>query len=86
MCFSLEWIKQILILMVVFGFIIAVLGLLIPFVVARMGLALGEGWALLVKIFRMFVTAAVIIFVIIVAFELISCLLSFTGGSILPHR
>ena len=86
MCFSLDFIKQILIMIVVFGAIIAILGLLIPFVVKRMGLVLGEGWALLVQIFRIFVTAVIIIIVIIVAFELIACLFSFTGGTLLPHR
>lgn len=86
MCFSFDFIRQILILIVVFGAIVAILGLLIPFVVKKMGLVLGEGWALLVQIFRIFVWAIVIIIVITIAFELISCLWSFVGGSILPRR
>ena len=86
MCFSLEFLKQILIMIVVFGAIVAILGLLIPFVVSKMGLVLGEGWSLLVRIFKIFIWAIVIIIVITVAFEFISCLWSFVGGSILPHR
>ena len=86
MCFSLDFLKQILILAVVLVAIISILGLLIPFIVAKLGLVLGSGWALCVAAFRIFIWALVAIIVIIFCFELIACLLSFTGGSVLPHR
>ena len=86
MCFSLDFLKQVLILAVVLVAVIAILGLLIPFIVSKLGLVLGEGWALCVAAFRIFIWALVAIIVIIFCFELISCLLSFTGGSLIPHR
>lgn len=81
MCFPLETIKALLILFVVIGAIIGILGILVPYVVSKMGIALGEGWAVLVRCFRIFVYAVIVIFVIILCFELITCLWSFVGGS-----
>jgi ABC-type dipeptide/oligopeptide/nickel transport system permease subunit len=59
--------------------IVSILGLLIPFIVARLGLALGEGWAVCVRAFKIFIWALIAILVIIFCFELIGCLLSFGG-------
>ena len=86
MCFSLDFLKQILILAVVLIAIISILGLLIPFIVTKLGITLGAGWAVCVAAFRIFIWALVAIIVIIFCFELISCLVSFTGGSLIPHR
>jgi ABC-type dipeptide/oligopeptide/nickel transport system permease subunit len=85
MCFSMDFIKQILILAVVIIAVLSILGLLIPFIVGRLGLVLGEGWAVCVRAFQIFVWALVAIIVIIFCFELISCLMSYTGGSLLPR-
>jgi ABC-type dipeptide/oligopeptide/nickel transport system permease subunit len=79
MCFSMEFLKQVLILAVVIVAIVSILGLLIPFIVSRLGLALGEGWAVCVRAFKIFIWALVAILVIIFCFELIGCLLSFGG-------
>ena len=79
MCFSLDFLKQVLILAVVIVAIVSILGLLIPFIVARLGLALGEGWAVCVRAFKIFIWALIAILVIIFCFELIACLLSFSG-------
>lgn len=86
MCFSMDFLKQILILAVVIVAIIAILNLLIPFIVGKLGIALGEGWGVCVRAFKIFVWALIAIIVIIFCFELISCLLSFTGGGLLPRR
>ena len=86
MCFSLDFIKQVFILVVVIVAIVAILNLLIPFIVKKIGVTLGEGWAVVVAAFRIFLWALVAIVVIIFCFELIACLLTFTGGSLLPHR
>ncbi len=79
MCFSMEFLKNILILAVVIVAVLSILGLLIPFIVGKLGLALGEGWAICVQAFRIFIWALVAILVILFCFELIACLLSFTG-------
>jgi len=82
MCFPIDTIKGLLILFVVIAAIIGILGILVPYVVSRMGIVLGEGWAVLVRCFRIFVYAVITIFVIILCFELITCLWSFVGGSL----
>jgi len=86
MCFSLDFLKQILILAVVVVVIVGILQLLIPYIMKKLGAQLGEGWAIIVSAFKIFLWAVVAIVVIIVCFELIACLLNFSGGSILPHR
>jgi hypothetical protein len=87
MCFSLELIKQLLILAVVIVAIIAILQLLVPFIFRKLGITPGEGWAVIVGAFRIFFWALIAIFVIIICFELIACLLQFTGGiPFLDHR
>jgi hypothetical protein len=80
MCFSMEFIKSILIWVVVIVAIIAILNLLIPYIVSKIGVTLGGGWAVCVAAFKIFIWALVAIVVIIFCFELISCLISFTGG------
>jgi ABC-type dipeptide/oligopeptide/nickel transport system permease subunit len=75
----MEFLRQVLILAVVIVAIVSILGLLIPFIVSRLGLALGEGWAVCVRAFKIFIWALIAILVIIFCFELIGCLLSFSG-------
>jgi ABC-type dipeptide/oligopeptide/nickel transport system permease subunit len=82
MCFPLETIKMLLILFVVIAATIAILGILVPFVVSKLGIALGEGWAVLVRCFRILMWALIIIFVIILCFEMLTCLWSFVGGGL----
>lgn len=86
MCFSLDFLKQILILAVVIIAIIGILNLLIPYIVRRLGVTMGEGWNVVVSAFKIFLWAVVAIVVIIICFQLIACLLSFSGGTLLPHR
>jgi hypothetical protein len=80
MCFPLDFIKTLLILAVIVVAVIGILQLLVPYIIGRLGVALGQGWAVVVGAFRIFIWAMVAIVVILICFELISCLLSFTGG------
>lgn len=73
-CFSLGYIENLLIWLVVIGCVFAVIKLLLPAVLAPFG---GPG-ALVIQILTIVVYAAILIMVIIFAFELISCLLG--GG------
>lgn len=87
MCFSLDWLRQILILAVVIAGVVMILQLLIPYLVGRLGVTLGAGWAVVVGAFRILLWAVVTILIIIICFDIIGCLLSFSGGvSLLPHR
>lgn len=81
MCFPIETIKALLILAVVVFATIGILNLLIPYIVRRLGIVLGEGWNVVVGTFKIVVWALVAIFVIILCFELIACLWGFVGGS-----
>ena len=70
MCFDLTWFENLLIWLVVIFAIIAVFKLLLPLVFSQMGIA-GE---IILRIINIGVWAVVTIFIIIIAFDLISCL------------
>ena len=76
MCFSLEWIEQLLIWIVIVVAIVAILKILIPWIFSQLGVGTGN----LMAIINIFIWAVVVIFVIYVAFALISCLLGAGGG------
>ena len=81
MCFSLGWLEALLINIVIVAAVIAILKLLIPWVFSMLGVDGG----ILVRIIDIVVWAIVAIFVIYIAFALISCI-SGSGLSLLPHR
>jgi hypothetical protein len=70
MCFDLAWFENLLIWLVIIFAIIAVFKLLLPLVFSRMGFA-GE---IILRIINIGIGAVVTIFIIIIAFDLISCL------------
>ena len=70
MCFDLTWFENLLIWLVIVSAIVAIFKLLLPLVFSRMGMA-GE---IILRIINIIVWAVVTIFIIIVAFDLISCL------------
>ena len=74
MCFSLEWIEHVLIFAVCIGAVVAVVRLLLPRVMGPLG-DLGN---LVFQILTVIFWAVVLIFIIIIAFDLLSCL--FGGG------
>jgi len=87
MCFSWLWIRDILIWLVVIGAAIAVLKILVPMVLAWVGAELGAGVGVIMQVVKIVISAAILIFVIQVCFELISCLLGYGGGSLMfPRR
>lgn len=88
MCFSLDWLLHILILGVIVTAVFAILKLIIPWALSKMGAEVGEGVAMLMRVFSIIIWAVVIIVVLIIVFYLISCLISWGGGgiSILPHK
>lgn len=83
MCFSLGWLESLLINIIIVVAVVAILRLLIPWVFSMLGVDGG----ILLQIINIVVWAIVAIFVIYVAFALISCLIG--GGaslSLMPHR
>ena len=69
MCFSLEWLRGILIWLVVIGAAFAILKILLPLVLGPLGAA----GATVIAILNIAVWAFVVIAIIIFAFDLISC-------------
>lgn len=87
MCFSLAWLQQILIFLIVIGAVVAILKLVIPFALQKLGAEIGEGAGLVFNVLKIVLWAIVAIVCVIICFELISCLLSYSGGfSFLPRR
>jgi hypothetical protein len=80
-CFSLAWIEQLLVWVVVIVAVVAILKLLVPFVLGQLG---GAG-TIVARILEIALWAFVAILVIYFAFAVISCLLS-GGLPLLPHR
>lgn len=89
MCFSLEWLKAILVYLVVICAIIAILKIIVPWVLGKLASfpALTEAIGIITQIIWIIIYAVIVIFVIYVAFDLIQCLLSYAGGfPSLPRR
>jgi hypothetical protein len=76
MCFSLAWIEQILIWAVVVVAIVAIIKILIALALPQLG------WAgsIIVQVLNIVMWAVVAIFVIVICFDLIGCLISYA-----PH-
>jgi hypothetical protein len=79
MCFSLPWVEQVLIWLVVVCAVVALLRLLIGFVLPQLGID-GAILILVAQVIRIFIWAIVLIALIIFVFDLVSCLLPSMGG------
>ena len=73
-CFSLALIEHWLIWLVIIGAVVAVVWLLITFIVPRVIGPLGEAAQLVIQVLKIVFWAVVLIFVIVVVFQLLSCL------------
>lgn len=82
MCFSMVWLQQLLIWVVIVCAIIGILKLLIPYVLAQ----LGGGGGIIAAAINIVLWAVIAIFVIYICFALISCLGGMGNMSLLPHR
>ena len=85
MCFSMQWLEQLFIYVIVVGAIIAIIRLLLPMVFAQIG-----GPANVIgQVINIILWAIIAIFVVYICFALISCLLGAGGGGLSllpPHR
>ena len=80
-CFTLGWLQQFLVWCVIVGAIIAIIRLVVPWVMAQVGIPM------LAQIINIILWAVVVIFVIYIVFDMIQCLWSYTGGfSSLPRH
>jgi len=82
-CFTLGWLQQFLVWCVIVGAIIAIIRLIVPWVMAQVGIPM------LAQIVNIILWAIVCIFVIYIAFSLLGCLIGMGGGGLSllpPHR
>ena len=79
MCFSMAWLLQTLIWLIIIGAVVAIFRLLLPFVLGWFGTA---GTVIMAAI-NILIWAIVAIAAITFIFQLISCLFSLGGG--MPH-
>ncbi len=86
MCFSIDWIVQLLVWLVLIGAIFALISLALRFVLPKLPEPMREIGAVVVQAFTIIMWAVVVIFVIYFIADLISCLWSAGGGLRLPHR
>jgi hypothetical protein len=84
MCFGLAWFEAILIWLVIVFAVVALLRLLVSFLLPKMGLG-AEIVSFIIAAVRIIIWAIVCIFAIFFIFELISCLVSMSGGLSLPR-
>ena len=80
MCFSLPWLEQMLIWLVVLCATVALLRLVVSFILPQLGFE-SAVFAIVVQAIRILIWAIVLIAVIMFVFSLISCLL---GSGSLP--
>jgi hypothetical protein len=89
MCFTMDWLMQVLILCIIVGAIIQILKIVVPYALSKMGVAAGEGVAVVTRVLQIAFWALVAVIVVIIVFKIIACLWGFAGGSlgsVLPHR
>ena len=83
MCFSMGWIEQLLVWLVIVCAVFAILKLLLPFIAAQLG---GAG-GIIISVINIVLWAFICICVIYFCFALISCLIGAGGGlPLFPHR
>lgn len=70
MCFTLVWLAQLFIWAIVIGAIVAIIRLLLPVVLANLGLA----GSMVARIIGIVLWAFVLILIVYFAFDMISCL------------
>jgi hypothetical protein len=78
MCFSLSWIEQVLVWLVIVIAIVAVIRLLVPFLTDMIGLPIVG------QIINIILWAVIAIVCIYIIFALLSCLIGMGGGLHLP--
>jgi hypothetical protein len=82
MCFSLAWVESMLIDLVIIVALVTILRLFVPWLLGQLGI----GGGIIMQIINIVIWAIVLIFVIIIVFALISCLLGAGGHfSLLPR-
>lgn len=81
MCFTMAWLGQMLIWLVILVAVVAILRLLVPYILTQLG---GPG-GVVAQIINIVLWAVIVIAVIWFAFELLSCFVG-SGPAVFPRR
>ncbi len=92
-CFSLEWLKALFIWAIIIVVVLLILDLLVPYVLGKLATARSGGLAatvsealgIIATALRYVFWGGVAILVVVVCFDLISCVISHSGSLSLPH-
>ena len=84
MCFSLEWLKNLLIWIVIVCVIVGMIRVLISFVIPKLGIG-GEVVAVIVRILTILLWGIVCIALIVFVFDLVACVAGGGLGVTLPR-
>lgn len=79
-CFSLAWLEQVLVWLIIVGAIIAILRLVIPWVLDQVGIPMVGA------VLNIILWAIICIIVIWIIFALLSCLSGMGGVGLFPHH
>lgn len=82
MCWSLGFLEDLIIRLIILGAIVAIIKIVVPWILGLIG---GVG-APIVQIIYIVLWAIVAIWCVIICFELIQCLIGAGGFSIMPRR
>jgi len=81
MCFSLGWLEQLLVWLIIVCAVVAILRLVVPWVAAQLGVPI------IAQVLNIVLWAVICIICIYIIFALLSCLLSMGGGlPLFPHH
>jgi len=80
MCFSLDWIRDLLILLICVGGLVAILKVLVPLICGWLGISLNPS---IMQILNILVAIVVLCGLVYFVFAIFSCI--FSGGSMLHH-
>ena len=91
MCFSMAWLMNLAIWIVIaIATYVILINILLPYILSKLGGGgeIAQGVGVVIAIFRVILWAVVIIIVIYIVFALLACLWSMAGGSfhsLIPH-
>ena len=82
MCFSLQWLGQVLVWLIVIGGCVAIIKLILPLALGW----LGQPGAIIIQIIKIVLWVIRAVFVVWFAIDMSQCLLGAGGGLHLPRR
>jgi len=84
MCFSIWWVAEFFILLIVIGACVKIFALLWPWVVSQLGGTLGPLATLVLQVIKIILVAVILCWIVWFVADMLSCLISGSGAGY-PH-